>query len=43
MTRAATTGGLESCPRGFALLVQNFDDSTNAYDPTDTAVSFVIP
>jgi len=43
VTRAATTGGLASCPRGFALLVQNFDDNTDAYDQTDTAVSFVIP
>lgn len=43
VTRAATTGGLESCPRGFALLVQNYDDSANGYSQADTAVSFVIP
>ena len=43
VTRAATSGGVESCPRGFALLVQNFNDTTNEYSQSDTAVSFVIP
>jgi len=43
VTRAATTGGLASCPRGFAVLVQNFDDNAGGYSQADNAVSFVIP
>jgi hypothetical protein len=40
---AGTLNAAGWCPGGFGLLTNDFDDNTNAYNPTNMAVSFVIP